>query len=116
MVFLLYVEPDPADLGVRFCLQDDRIVDPTKDSPAAPGGVDVDALNPPKDAVAPVAPFVREHELSDEPWPLGFSDFGYHEESVRWCVEQRQGPLPEPRHVKVPVLGFKCHGCAERDD
>src|SRR5690349_21688787 len=45
---------------------DDVFVEGAEDAAAAEVGTHVDALNPPEGAVAPVAPFVGDHQLADD--------------------------------------------------
>ena len=65
-VFALDVEPDTDDgrIGTGGFL--DISIERAENALAAGGGGDVDALDPPKPAVAPVAPFERDADLADD--------------------------------------------------
>ena len=65
-IVLLHVEPNSTDLWVSLCKSYGVVMYGAVDTAAAPGWHDVHALDPPKDAVAPIAPFICDHQLSEE--------------------------------------------------
>jgi len=66
VVILLDVQAQADDLRVGRRQGLDVGIQGAKDAPAARLGTDVDALDPPDPAVAPVAPPARQHQLAHD--------------------------------------------------
>lgn len=75
VVFPLHVQSDPAHSWVCLGLDEDMVVHGSKHPKTSPIRYDIDALDPSKDPVPPVAPFVRNHELADRLVTLTFRKF-----------------------------------------
>ena len=89
---------------------------PTKDVLATPNRVDIHTLNPPKCAIAPIAPFIGDHQLSKELSAAALFLFCDDEEAARGGFEQGDGPEMQAVEIEAAALCFKRHGCAERRD
>ena len=87
-----------------------------KDAPATPGGVNIHTLNPPKYAVAPVAPFIGDHQLPQQLAIVGLFQFGDHEKSTIGRFKEGNGSLIQAVEIKAATFCFKSHGCTERRD
>src|SRR5438874_2628987 len=66
-------QPHADDVGLVAGGSEDVLVKLAKDAMAPRCGSDVDALNPPEGAVAPVAPLERDAKLADHT-PIGLGD------------------------------------------
>ena len=75
---------------------------PAKDALATPGGVNIHTLNPPKCAVAPIAPFIGDHQLSEELSAVALIQFCDDEEAMRRGFDQGNGPELQAAEIKVP--------------
>ena len=82
VVFPLHIQSEPADPRISFGFQKDMIVQGSKGPSSAVVRINIDALDPPKDPVSPVAPFIRNHELADRLVALAFRKFSYDIESI----------------------------------
>src|SRR5439155_879092 len=74
--------------------------------------VDVDALDPPKVSVAPVAPFGREHQLADD---LA-SSAGHEVSCTGWIAKGGSDPSANKFQRQFLSFGFFRHGYVKRDD
>jgi len=113
VIVLLHVETNPADLWVSLCLSHGVTMQCAVDTTAAPGWRDIYALKPPEHAVAPIAPFICDHQLSKELPVLALFQFCDYEEPA--CRGFDQGDSPEMQAVEIEVAAFcfKRHGCTE---
>src|SRR6516162_4490092 len=73
VIVMLDVKPHADDIRLRACVLQQVLEELAKDAVPARRRCDVDALDPPKVAVAPVAPFAGDSELADA-LPLEFRD------------------------------------------
>ena len=62
-----YVQSNAAHLFIDFSDRNDGIMQPSIDSFPSPGRIHIYTLNPPKSAVAPIAPFIGDHQLTKQP-------------------------------------------------
>ena len=89
---------------------------PTKDILATPGGVNLHTLNPPKCSVAPIAPFIGDHQLSEELAAVALILFCDDEKASRGGFDQGNGSEMQAVEIKAAAFCFKSHGCTERRD
>ena len=116
VIFLIHVEPDSTDLRVSPRLSDGVIMDCAVDTTSTPDRGNIYALYPPENAVAPIAPFICDHELSEELSAPVFLQFRDYEETARRAFEQSNSPAMQAVEIEVEPLCFKRHGCTERHD
>ena len=74
-VAILDVEPQADDVGAAGLVVDVPVESP-EDALAAEVGLNIDALQPPDPAVAPVAPLAGDGRLADQPGVLAAMDLG----------------------------------------
>ncbi len=110
---LFHIEPKATDSGSRASLAADGLVHSPIDSLTAPGRIHVDALNPPKHGVSPVAPFVGDHELPDDAPHAALVDLGYPQKAE--CRRRHDGvqSFAEPPRVEDSRFRLHGHGSAE---
>jgi len=65
----------------------------------------INTLNPPKDAVTPIRPFIRDQHLSSG----SFIDFSNEIETVSWVRDNGADPIAQAEPVQRDVLRFKRH-------
>ena len=116
MIVLLYVEPNSTDLWVSLCSSHSVVVYGAVDTVATPGWRDIHALDPPKDAVAPITPFIGDHQLPEQLAAVGLFQFGDHEEATVGGFKQGDGAAMQAVEIEAAAFCFKSHGCTERCD
>src|SRR5437016_8120379 len=89
---------------------------PSIDSFPSPGRIHMDTLNPPKSAIAPIAPFIGDHELPQQLAIAGLFQFGDHEKSTVGRFKEGNSPVMQAVEIEAAPLCFKSHGCTERLD
>src|SRR5262249_39927041 len=89
---------------------------PSIDSFPSPGGIHIHTLNPPKGAVTPIAPFIGDHELSEQWVIIGLFQFGDHEKSPLGSFDQGDGSEKEAVEIEAAAFRFLGHCCTERCD
>ncbi len=113
-IVLLYVEPNSTDLWVSLCSSQGVVVYGSVDTEAAPGWRDIHALDPPEDSVAPITPFIGDHQLSEELAAVTLFQFCDDEEAPRGGFDQGDGAAMQTVEIEAAAFCFKSHGCAER--
>jgi hypothetical protein len=88
----------------------DGLMQATVHATPPPSGLDIDALDPPKLGIPPIAPFIRDETLSDHGTARML---GHVERSAIGPLEDSQRALPQSVGVQGPLLRFPSHGCAE---
>ena len=83
----------------------DVVVQVAKDSLTAVSFGDVDRLNPPKDAVAPIRPFVSNHEATSH----FATAFGDDIEAIGRLSEQAFDTGRDGAQIQYLLLGFHSH-------
>lgn len=110
------VKAEAANVRAIFGESVDVIVEPFEDARAAEFFRDINALYPPEIAVAPIAPFISDEELSgDDPFvvPLDFSEIINAFSSV---VEEGGDAFAGAVRVESALLGFPGHAQIEIGD
>jgi hypothetical protein len=115
-IFLLHVEPNSTDLGIRLRSSHGVVMYCAVYTAAAPGWRNIHALDPPEEAIAPIAPFICNHQLSEELAVVALFQFCDYEESMRGGFDQGDGPETQAVEIKAAAFCFKSHGCTERRD
>src|SRR3989442_1425569 len=77
---------------------------------------DIDALNPPKVAVAPVAPFVSDEQLPGYYRGAVLFSFGQKVSSLRRITQQSRDSRLHSRRIQSALLGFPRHAQIEIGD
>jgi hypothetical protein len=81
---------------------------------AAPGWRNIHALDPPEEAIAPIAPFICHHQLSEELAVVSLFQFSDYKEAMSGGFDQGNGSEMQAVEIKAAAFCFKSHGCAER--
>jgi hypothetical protein len=88
------------------------LIEPAIHALAPPASFDEDALDPPEQAVAPVAPFVRHQQAADNPFLLGRD----HIEAERRPLQQSENASIDPFGNQRLAFGLQRHGLVEAGD
>ena len=116
VIILLHVDPNSTDLWVGLCSSHGVSMYCAVDAAAAPGWRDIYALDPPEDSVAPIAPFIGDHQLSEELAAVALFLFCDDEEAMRGGFDQGDGSEMQAVEIKAAAFCLKSHGCTERRD
>jgi hypothetical protein len=116
MILPFDVQADPADSRFGSGFDQDMIVHGSKHAPATPVWRDIDALDPPKDSVSPIAPFIGDHELPDRLVSLRFWKFGDDIEPILGAFQECKSPLAQGGKIKPASFCFEGHRPIELDD
>lgn len=104
-VFHRNIQPQSANARLRPSQRVDMLKQGAKNSPAAKCLDDINALNPPKGSVAPVAPFVSHEDLSN-----GLAgDLGKEIKTLARILQQGRDSGGHDFRVQLALLGFKRH-------
>ena len=115
-VLALDVEAEAAHTRVARGLALGVVVEPAVDAAPPVVGPDVDALNPPEEAVAPVAPLVGEHHRADRGGPaLAGGVLGDDVEAVLRALEQVADAGREGLPRELQPFGLARHREVELD-
>lgn len=115
-IFLLHIEPNSTDLWISLCSSHGVVMYCAVDTAAAPGWRNIHALDPPEEPVAPIAPFICDHQLSEELAVVSLSQFCDYEEATSGRFDQGDGSEMQPVEIQAAAFCFKSHGCTEGRD
>jgi len=79
---------------------------PPKDALSTPGGVNIHTLNPPKCAVAPIAPFIGDHQLPQQLAIVGLFQFGDHEKATIGRFKKGNGSVIQAVEIEAAASGI----------
>ena len=112
-VVLLDVETDAGHVPLAFSFPQHVVVQLFEHAASSPFLFDVHALQPPKDAIPPVAPFKGDQHLPDR--PPGGPVFHHHVKPLGGVRQQRFHTGLEEGPVQFPALGFPGESQVKRD-
>lgn len=107
-----HVESDSANAGSGACQRFKVAIQEAEDAATSGLRTYVNGLDPPKVAVAPIAPFGRVHELAKRP-PVLVRDVI---SALGWVIEESANALQQQPAIKLPVLGFRGDAGVAVDD
>ena len=110
------VEPEPANIGAGFGELIDVIEKGAKDALAAKAFGDVDALNPPEVAIAPIAPFVSDEQLADDDAFAVCLGFGNKVGAFCGIAQKRENAVADGIDFELALFGFQGHARVEIGD
>lgn len=116
VIVLLHVESNSTDLGISLCPGHSVVMYCAVDTAAAPEWRHIHALDPPEEPVAPIAPFICDHQLSEELPVVPLFQFCDYEEATSGGFDQGNGSEMQAVEIKAAAFCFKSHGCTERGD
>ena len=110
-VFFFNIEPKTADVFLFAGGFFHKIIQKPVNSASAVFGQNINALNPPKPAVAPIAPFKSHHQTAGDAPVL----FGDRVKSLTLIFKNRRDAALQNLAVESFALGFERHCLIELD-
>src|SRR6185503_15133813 len=103
LVVALDIKAQSAGIVARLCLLMNVLIERLEHAARTPVCADIDALNPPEESIAPVAPLEGDHQLTDN-FASGLGDpVGSFVPVGEHCIHAG----PEARWIELQVLGFQ---------
>jgi 3-dehydroquinate dehydratase len=73
-------------------------------------------LNPPKYPIAPITPFIGDHQLSKKLPTIVPFQFSHHEKATIGTIQESDGSVMEAIEIEAAAFCFKSHSCTEGND